>query len=226
MSNNKKFVVKNGLQTQFVDFTSSNSTQNVSFTNDTLVFSGNVQVQGSFNDTANNSGLDGYILTSTANGISWVSPSIISGTSIAIKDDGSYVTNSVSSINFTGSGVSVSTIGDDVTVSITGGGGSSLTTNIVANTTQLMQVNNLYVLSNVNTTTVTLPASPTLGDIIYITVANNLLNNIVARNANKIQGLDEDLIVLVIIMVVNRKASLLQHLHMKEKFMSNMQCLY
>jgi len=194
MSNNKKFVVKNGLQTQFVDFTSSNSTQNVSFTNDTLVFSGNVQVQGSFNDTANNSGLDGYILTSTANGISWVSPSIISGTSIAIKDDGSYVTNSVSSINFTGSGVSVSTIGDDVTVSITGGGGSSLTTNIVANTTQLMQVNNLYVLSNVNTTTVTLPASPTLGDIIYITVANNLLNNIVARNANKIQGLDEDLI--------------------------------
>lgn len=194
MSNNKKFVVKNGLQTQFVDFTSSNSTQNVSFTNDTLVFSGNVQVQGSFKDTANNSGLDGYILTSTANGISWVSPSIISGTSIAIKDDGSYVTNSVSSINFTGSGVSVSTIGDDVTVSITGGGGSSLTTNIVANTTQLMQVNNLYVLSNVNTTTVTLPASPTLGDIIYITVANNLLNNIVARNANKIQGLDEDLI--------------------------------
>ena len=124
MSNNKKFVVKNGLQTQFVDFTSSNSTQNVSFTNDTLVFSGNVQVQGSFKDTANNSGLDGYILTSTANGISWVSPSIISGTSIAIKDDGSYVTNSVSSINFTGSGVSVSTIGDDVTVSITGGGGS------------------------------------------------------------------------------------------------------
>lgn len=194
MANNKKFVVKNGLQTQFVDFTSSNTTQNVSFTNDTLIFSGNVKISGSLKDATSNSGVSGYILTSTANGISWTNPSVISGSSIAVKDEGNYLTNTLASINFTGSGVSASAVGDDVTVTISGGGGSSLTTNIVTETTQLMDVNNLYVLSNANTTTVTLPASPTLGDIIYVTVANNLLTNIVARNTKRIQGLEEDLV--------------------------------
>lgn len=50
-----------------------------------------------------------------------------------------------------------------------------------------------YAVTSVAASTGTLPASPSLGDEIKITFANNLANNIVARNGNTIMGYAEDL---------------------------------
>jgi hypothetical protein len=52
---------------------------------------------------------------------------------------------------------------------------------------------NHYVLTAASTTTVTLPASPTISDTVWITVANQLTTNVVARNGKNIQGLAEDM---------------------------------
>lgn len=73
------------------------------------------------------------------------------------------------------------------------GGGTSITTEIVTGTTQTAVKDYRYVIANTSTTTVTLPASPSLGDTVYILVANDLANNIVARNGLNIMSLAEDL---------------------------------
>lgn len=49
------------------------------------------------------------------------------GNPITIFDDGVSITSNVGSINFTGAGVNVSTMGNDVTVDIPGGGGTVYT---------------------------------------------------------------------------------------------------
>jgi len=67
------------------------------------------------------------------------------------------------------------------------------TMNIVTGTTQTATAGNQYVLTNAAATTVTLPASPAAGDTVYVTVANGLVTNVVARNGKNIQGLAEDL---------------------------------
>ena len=51
---------------------------------------------------------------------------------------------------------------------------------------------NHYILTGTSTT-ITLPASPTISDTIYITVANSLTTNVVARNGKPIQGIAEDM---------------------------------
>lgn len=53
---------------------------------------------------------------------------------IIIKEEGTNITTDVSSINFTGTNVTASAIGNDVTVNITGGGGggSSAISNLFA----------------------------------------------------------------------------------------------
>jgi hypothetical protein len=67
------------------------------------------------------------------------------------------------------------------------------TINIV-NTTAVTAVRaNHYILKNASPTTVTLPATPNVGDLVWITVANGLITNNVARNGNRIQSLTEDL---------------------------------
>jgi hypothetical protein len=117
------------------------------------------------------------------------------GTDIEILDEGVTLTNTVTSINFTGSGVTASNTGNAITVTISGGGGggSSIETEIVTGTSQTAVKDYRYVLANTNATTVTLPNSPSLGDTIYILVANELANNIVDRNELKIMGIEEDL---------------------------------
>lgn len=67
------------------------------------------------------------------------------------------------------------------------------TMNIVTGTTQAAVTANQYVLTNVAATTVTLPASPAAGATVYVTVANGLTTNVVARNGSNIQSLAEDL---------------------------------
>lgn len=71
------------------------------------------------------------------------------------------------------------------------------TINIVTNTAITAIRANHYILKNTNATTVTLPASPNVGDLVWITVANGLLTNNIARNGSNIQGAAEDLTVNV-----------------------------
>lgn len=65
----------------------------------------------------------------------------------------------------------------------------------VTGTSQTAQAWAHYVLTNVAATTVTLPASPASGDMIWVTVANDLRTNVIARNGNKIMAASEDLTV-------------------------------
>lgn len=69
----------------------------------------------------------------------------------------------------------------------------ALTVAVVSTTTQAAVANSHYILTNVAATTVTLPASPASGDTVWITVANSLATNVIARNAQTIMGLAEDL---------------------------------
>jgi hypothetical protein len=50
-----------------------------------------------------------------------------------------------------------------------------------------------YILTAGSAATVTLPASPTISDTIYVTVANSLTTNVIARNGKPIQGIAEDM---------------------------------
>lgn len=59
---------------------------------------------------------------------------------------------------------------------------------VVTGTTQAATANYHYVLTNVAATTVTLPASPTAGDIIWVTVANSLTTNVINPNGKTING--------------------------------------
>ena len=64
---------------------------------------------------------------------------------------------------------------------------------VTASTAITAVVNTHYVLTAATAATVTLPASPTISDTIYVTVANSLTTNVVARNGKNIQGIAEDL---------------------------------
>ena len=65
---------------------------------------------------------------------------------------------------------------------------------IVSATTQTAVAGNHYVLTNVATTTITMPATVTAGDLIFITSGNGLATNVVAYSgAHKIMGLLENL---------------------------------
>jgi plastocyanin len=60
------------------------------------------------------------------NGSAWVNGTDASGSgALTISDEGSSLTTSSASINFVGSGVTATTSGDDVTVTISGGGGGT-----------------------------------------------------------------------------------------------------
>lgn len=59
---------------------------------------------------------------------------------------------------------------------------------VVTGTSQAAVAGNHYVLTNVAASTVTLPASPASGDTVWVTWANTLTTNIIARNAQTIMG--------------------------------------
>ena len=65
---------------------------------------------------------------------------------------------------------------------------------IVSATTQTAVAGNHYVLTNVAATTITMPATVTAGDLIFITSGNGLATNVVAYSGtHKIMGLLENL---------------------------------
>lgn len=73
---------------------------------------------------------------------------------------------------------------------------AALTLSVVTGTTQSAVAGSHYVLTNVAATTVTLPASPTAGDMIWVTVANGLTTNVIATaGGNQINGVAENMTV-------------------------------
>jgi hypothetical protein len=74
-----------------------------------------------------------------------------------------------------------------------GTGGGSITVSVVSTTSETAVASNHYVLTNVAATTVTLPASPASGDTVWVTVANSLTTNVIARNGETIMGVAEDM---------------------------------
>jgi hypothetical protein len=90
-----------------------------------------------------------------------------------------------------GSGLSVTNATGSITIAASGGGLPAVT--VTASTAITAAANFHYVLTSATAATVTLPASPTISDTIYVTVANGLLTNVVARNGKNIQGLAEDM---------------------------------
>lgn len=65
---------------------------------------------------------------------------------------------------------------------------------LVASTSQAASADTHYLLTNIAATTVTLPASPAEGAAVWITPANSVQTNVVARNGRTIMGLAENLI--------------------------------
>jgi hypothetical protein len=90
-----------------------------------------------------------------------------------------------------GTGITITNGTGSITITNTAAGTPTL--NIVTGTTQTAVAGNHYVLTNVAATTVTLPATPTAGDLVWVTVGNGLTTNVVARNGSNIQSLAEDL---------------------------------
>lgn len=70
---------------------------------------------------------------------------------------------------------------------------SAMILNIVTGTTQTAVANGHYVLTNGALTTVTLPASPTAGDTVWVTPGNALATNVIAQGGSKIMSLSEDM---------------------------------
>lgn len=90
-----------------------------------------------------------------------------------------------------GAGITVTNATGSITIATSGGGLPDVI--VTASTSITAAVNKHYVLTAATLATVTLPASPTISDTIYVTVANGLTTNVVARNGQNIQGLAEDL---------------------------------
>jgi hypothetical protein len=88
-----------------------------------------------------------------------------------------------------GSGVTVTNNAGSISLSAAG-----LPAVVVTSSTSISAAANIhYVLTSATAATVTLPASPTLSDTIYVTVGNGLTTNVIARNGKNIQGLAEDM---------------------------------
>jgi hypothetical protein len=98
-----------------------------------------------------------------------------------------------------GSGYALSTLTAGAGVSISNGPGSITlaaasstglpTMLVVTGTSQLASSGFNYALTNAASTTVTLPASPAVGDVVWITSANGRTDNVIDRNGRNIKGI-------------------------------------
>jgi hypothetical protein len=99
-----------------------------------------------------------------------------------------------------GSGFALSTLTAGTGMTITNNAGSITlasaglpTMNIVSGTTQTAVASNHYVLTNASATTVTLPLSPSAGDVVWVTVGNGRSDNVIARNGQNINSIAENM---------------------------------
>lgn len=91
-------------------------------------------------------------------------------------------------------GANIGATGANGATGATGAVGPAPTLVIVSGTTQTAAAGNHYVLTNVAATTITMPATATAGDLMYITSGNGLSTNVIAYSgAYKIMGLLENL---------------------------------
>jgi collagen type IV alpha len=82
--NTKKFVTKNGLQTQNIDFVSNNESNTVTFSvsdEGILSVEGDIRLSNSLYDANNSTGTPGQILSTTEDGIQWVNVGDVQGSS-------------------------------------------------------------------------------------------------------------------------------------------------
>ena len=73
------------------------------------------------------------------------------------------------------------------------GAAAPMTVVLVSATTQAAVAGSHYILTNGAATTLTLPANPASGDSVWVTGANGLLTNVIARNGQTIMGSATDL---------------------------------
>lgn len=118
----KYFNVKNGLVTGNILLHASNSSISAN------AFTGNLNVTstanlGNVGNVIITGGVANYVLSTDGTGnLNWVAQTGGTATAnIQILDEGNILTNSVSSINFVGAGVTASNTGNAVTVTIGGG---------------------------------------------------------------------------------------------------------
>jgi hypothetical protein len=90
-----------------------------------------------------------------------------------------------------GEGITVTNATGSITIAASGGGLPEV--EVTASTSITAAINKHYVLTAATAATVTLPASPTISDTIYVTVANGLTTNVVDNNGKPIQGISESL---------------------------------
>jgi len=89
-----------------------------------------------------------------------------------------------------GTGVTITNNAGSISISAAGG---LPTVTVTSSTAITASAGFHYVLTAATAATVTLPASPTISDTIYVTVANSLTTNVIARNGKNIQGIAEDM---------------------------------
>jgi len=74
-------------------------------------------------------------------------------------------------------------------------GGSAPSMSVIATTSATVAANTHNVLTNASATTITLPASPSAGDEVWVTVANGRVDNVIARNGQDIMNTAQDMTV-------------------------------
>jgi hypothetical protein len=102
-----------------------------------------------------------------------------------------------------GAGISISNGAGSITLAAASSTGLP-TLLVVSGTSQLAATGFNYALTNAAVTTVTLPASPAAGDVVWVTSANGRRDNVVARNGQNINGVAAD-------MVLSNSATQLQY---------------
>lgn len=90
-----------------------------------------------------------------------------------------------------GTGMTITNASGSITLSAAG----LPTINVTASTAITAVANNHYVLTAGSAATVTLPSSPSSGNVVWITVANGLTTNVVARNGQNINSIAENMTV-------------------------------
>lgn len=89
-----------------------------------------------------------------------------------------------------GSGITVTNATGSITIAAAGG---LPAINVTASTSIAAVASNHYVLTAGSAATVTLPVSPSSGDVVWVTVANGLTTNVIARNGQNINSLAENM---------------------------------
>lgn len=142
-----------------------------------LTTKGDLVVHNGTIDTRLPVGTDTYVLTADstqATGLKWAAaPS--GGSAITVQDEGTTLTTALTSLNFTGSGVTATNTGGAVTVNVPGGGGGSSTLTISNKTTAYTVVSgDLGTIINctTGTFTVSLTAAASLSAGFYCWVWN------------------------------------------------------